>query len=75
MPGGTRQSTRTVQREGITFSFAEARIIVGAIVTRIIGSSWSASRGSTARTRPSADHVAGRRVSQQRLERTPRPAG
>ena len=54
IPGGTRQSTRTVQREGITFSFSEARIMVGAIVTPIIGSSRAASRGSTSRTRARA---------------------
>ena len=42
--------------------------MVGASVTRIIDSNWSARRGSTARTRASADDTSSTALAGQRLE-------
>ncbi len=53
-PGGTRQSTFSCAREGITLIFSEALAMVGAIVTPSIGSSSTAIIGSRASTSSSA---------------------
>ena len=49
IPGGTRQSTSSSARAGITLIFSPAEMIVGATVTPSVGSNIAASRGSTAR--------------------------
>ena len=54
MPGGTRQSTSSSARAGITLIFSPAEMIVGATVTPSVGSNSAASRGSTSRMRSSA---------------------
>ena len=48
-PGGTRQSTFSSARLGITLIFSEALILVGVNVTPSIGSNIVARRGSAAR--------------------------
>ena len=53
-PGGTRQSTFRTAFEGITLSFSEALIIVGANVMPSIGSNIVAKRASAARRRATA---------------------
>ena len=52
--GGTRQSTCSSARPGITLIFCEAAAIVGATVTPSIGSIITASRGSRASSSRSA---------------------
>ena len=54
MPGGTRQSTSSSARAGITLIFSPAEMIVGATVTPSVGSNSAASRGSIARMRSTA---------------------
>jgi len=53
-PGGTRQSTRTWARDGITLILPEALAIVGVRVTPNIGSIRVRSRGSAAAIRARA---------------------
>ena len=48
MPGGTRQSTSSSALAGITLIFSDAKMRVGTAVTRSVGSTIVASRGSTA---------------------------
>ena len=50
MPGGVRQSTARVAREGITLIFSEAKMRVGASVTPSIGSTITARIGSRSRS-------------------------
>ena len=49
MPAGTRQSTFSSARAGITLIFSDASMIVGAKVTPHVGSTIAASRSSTPR--------------------------
>ena len=56
-PGGTRQSTFSCARLGITLIFSEADMRVGVNVTPSIGSNMIASRGSAARRRAIAPSV------------------
>ena len=61
-PGGTRQSTPSSARDGITLIFSEAWMRVGASVTPSIGSTISASTGSRSRSASST----GARVAVER---------
>ena len=50
MPGGVRQSTASVARDGMTLIFSEAKMRVGASVTPSIGSTIIARIGSRSRS-------------------------